>query len=72
MNGQWFFSTREGIELGPYASPREAAAEARLLSGQLEPMCPGKQSRAVVCQFIYDTCSGGRLLSPLFAASRAG
>lgn len=72
MNGQWFFSTREGIELGPYLSHSEAEAQASILSHRLERMCPGKQSRAVVCQFIYDACNSGRLLSPQFAAARAG
>lgn len=72
MNGQWFFSTREGIEIGPYLTHVEAVTEAGILGRRLELMCPGKQSRAVVCQFIYDTCAGGRMLSPQFAPARAG
>ncbi len=72
MNGRWFFSTREGIELGPYMSHAEADQEAHLLSGALAPMCPGRQSRAVVCQFIYDTCNSGRPLSPQFASKKVG
>lgn len=72
MNGEWFFSTREGIELGPYTSHGEADREAGKLGAQLAPMCPGRQSRAVICQFIYDACSGGRMLSPQFGVAKAG
>lgn len=69
MNGLWFFSTREGIALGPYLTHQEADQEARLLSNQLEPMCPGRQSRAVVCQYIYNARNNGQPLSPQFAAT---
>lgn len=72
MNGQWFFSTREGIEVGPYTSHDAADRAARNLGEQLAPMCPGRQSRAVVCQFIYDACSSGQMLSPQFGVARAG
>jgi hypothetical protein len=72
MNGRWYFSTREGIELGPYVTHLDADREARILSGQLAPMCPGRQSRAVVCQFIYDACNAGQLMLPQFGAAKAG
>ncbi|MBM4202610.1 MAG: hypothetical protein FJ194_00475 [Gammaproteobacteria bacterium] len=72
MNGWWYFSAREGIELGPYATHLEADLEARTLSGQLASMCPGLQSRVVICQFIYDACNSGRPMSPQFGASKAG
>ncbi len=65
--GRWYFSTREGIDLGPYDSHAEADRQVRALQAQLEPMCPGKQSRAVICDFIFNACNAGRMLSPQFA-----
>ncbi len=65
--GRWYFSTREGIELGPWNSHAEADCQVRELRRRLEPMCPGKQSRAVICEFIFNACNTGRMLSPQFA-----
>ncbi len=65
--GRWYFSTREGIELGPWNSHAEADCQVLELRRRLERMCPGKQSRAVVCEFIFNACNTGRMLSPQFA-----
>ena len=51
-NGKWFFSTREGIDVGPYAS-REAAefAIARLIK-QLDGVTEADEAVKVVRQFL--------------------
>jgi len=51
-NGQWYFGTREGIDVGPYAS-REAAefAIARLIK-QLEGVADREEAIKVVRQFL--------------------
>jgi len=68
--GRWYFSTREGIELGPYDSHAEVDRQIRELCARLEPMCPGKQSRAIICDFIFNARNTGRMLSPRFARGR--
>jgi hypothetical protein len=65
-DGRWYFSTREGIDLGPYDTPAEARMHVEALCERLRSMCPGRQSRAVVCEFIFQSCSTGKPLSPHF------
>jgi hypothetical protein len=53
MNGEWFFATREGIDVGPYAT-REAAAFAvarliKMLQGIDDPIAAKK----IIREFMY-------------------
>ncbi|MCP5180791.1 MAG: hypothetical protein H6993_18155 [Pseudomonadales bacterium] len=65
-DGFWYFSTREGIELGPYPSHADADRDARRLRDRLAPMCPGKQSKVVICAFIVEARDHGRQIVPQF------
>jgi hypothetical protein len=55
-NGQWYFHTREGLSVGPYATLQDAEADATLLISQLRGT-PIARTVAVVREFILN--SGG-------------
>jgi len=53
MNGEWFFATREGIDVGPYAT-RDAAAFGvarliKMLQGVDDPIATNK----IIREFMY-------------------
>jgi hypothetical protein len=52
-DGQWFFHTREGVDVGPYDSQFEAEIEAGML-------------KAVIREFVLDSYAMGRPLTPSF------
>jgi hypothetical protein len=53
MNGEWFFATREGIDIGPYPT-REAAAFGvarfiKMVQGVEEPIA----ARKIIREFMF-------------------
>ncbi len=66
-NGQWFFHTREGVEVGPYDSQFEAEIEAGMLRELLRGHADGEQALAVIREFVLDSYVMGRPLAPGFS-----
>ena len=53
VDGEWFFSTREGIELGPYATRDDAASAATDLAAMLEDITDPESARQfIIREFI--------------------
>ena len=63
--GNWYFRTREGIEIGPYETHFEAEIEAGLLIELLQKVTDGKDCFAIVDKFIHDGVAMGHELSPV-------
>ena len=58
-DGSWFFHTREGIAVGPYASQFEAEVDAGMLKSMLKNADP-ESAVAIIREFMVDgnkTCS---------------
>lgn len=54
VDGQWYFATREGIDVGPYPTQFEAQIEAALLLRQLEDL-PAEAALHRIRDFAYQT-----------------
>lgn len=66
-DGKWFFHTREGVDVGPYASQFEAEIEAGMLKELLrERGDKGYESMAIIREFVLDSYAMGRPLTPTF------
>ena len=66
--GQWYFHTREGVDLGPYPSQFEAEIEAGMLKELLKSeRKKGEEALSVIREFVLDSYSIGRPLSPNFS-----
>ncbi len=66
-NSQWFFHTREGVDVGPYESQFEAEIEAGMLKELLrERTHKGDGCMAVIREFVLDSYAMGRPLTPNF------
>ena len=65
-NEQWFFHTREGVDVGPYDSQFEAEIEAGMLKELLREREHGEQCMDVIREFVLDSYAMGRPLSPNF------
>lgn len=64
---QWFFQTREGVDVGPYESQFEAEIEAGMLKELLrERSHKGDGCMAVIREFVLDSYAMGRPLTPNF------
>lgn len=64
---QWFFHTREGVDVGPYESQFEAEIESRMLKELLrERGAKGDASMSVIREFVLDSYAMGRPLTPNF------
>ena len=63
VDGFWYFSTREGVEMGPYETRRDAQIEAGLLRELLMGTPPGLATRTVQ-EFIADGQALGRSAQP--------
>ncbi len=66
-DGQWFFHTREGVDVGPYESQFEAEIEAGMLKELLRER--GDQAdggMSVIREFVLDSYAMGRPLTPSF------
>ncbi len=70
--GQWYFHTREGIDVGPYESQFEAEIEAGMLKQMLREAIAGQpddQARRIIREFVLDSYAMGRPLAPSFGAT---
>ncbi|MFK7912701.1 MAG: DUF6316 family protein [Pseudomonadales bacterium] len=66
-NNEWYFHTREGVDVGPYPSQFEAEIEAGMLRELLRPVPGGEPSLAVIREFVLDSYAMGRPLAPNFS-----
>tara|TARA_A100001037_G_C15108313_1_gene617644 strand:+ start:896 stop:1216 length:321 start_codon:yes stop_codon:yes gene_type:complete len=62
--GQWFFHTREGVDVGPYESQFEAEIEAGMLKELLREHGQGDGSLSIIREFVLDSYAMGRPLAP--------
>jgi hypothetical protein len=62
-DGQWYFHTREGIEVGPYESQFDAELEAGLLKELLNSLSANESSEEVIREFVLDSFSWGNPLA---------
>ncbi len=76
-NGQWYFHTREGVDVGPYDTQFEAEIEAGMLKellrerlGKTEGLC-GERALEVIREFVLDSYVMGRPLAPSFSEAAA-
>jgi hypothetical protein len=65
-DGQWFFHTREGVDVGPYDSQFEAEIEAGMLKELLRERGQGSEGLEVIREFVLDSYAMGRPLTPNF------
>lgn len=65
-NGQWFFHTREGVDVGPYDSQFEAEIEAGMLKELLREHAQDSPLN-VIREFVLDSYAMGRPLAPSFS-----
>lgn len=63
---QWYFRTREGVEIGPYESQFEAEIEAGLLKELLKVHADKDNRMSVIREFVLDAYATGHKLSPVF------
>lgn len=52
-NGDWYFSTRECIDVGPYRTELEATVEADILMNMLRET-PTDEARKIIREFAFD------------------
>jgi len=64
-DSEWFFHTREGVDVGPYESQFEAEIEAGMLKELLRERGKGN-CLAVIREFVIDSYAMGRPLTPSF------
>ena len=64
--GEWWFQTREGVDVGPYESQFEAEIEAQLLKELLKESRGSYASQSAIREFVLDSYAMGRPLSPRF------
>ena len=62
VDGAWYFSTREGMEIGPYDTRRDAQVEAGFLMALLNDREPDVEPEAVVQSFLSEARSLGLTL----------
>jgi hypothetical protein len=63
-NEQWYFHTREGIDMGPYDSRFEAEIEAEMLKELFRESAPADGAMGVIREFVLDSFQMGRRLAP--------
>jgi len=63
---EWFFQTREGVDVGPYESQFEAEIEAGLLKELLVQIENPETIMSIIREFVLDSYAMGRPLSPRF------
>ena len=63
---EWFFQTREGVDVGPYESQFEAEIEAGLLKELLQECDSEAAVMQAIREFVLDAYGMGRKLSPRF------
>jgi hypothetical protein len=70
-NGNWFFHTREGVDVGPYESQFEAEIEAGMLKELLLGRAAEEEAMAVIREFVLESYLMGRPLSPQMAPKQS-
>ena len=65
----WYFHTREGVDVGPYPSQFEAEIEAGMLKELLRDTDKGEPALIVIREFVLDSYAMGRPLAPNFSRS---
>ena len=63
-DNEWWFQTREGMDIGPYESQFEAEIEAGLLKELLNGQTDPDAVREVIRQFVLDAYAMGHKLTP--------
>jgi len=66
-NGQWYFHTREGIDVGPYESQLEAEIEATMLKELIKSSSVDGEALTVLRDFILESFTLGRPLNVMIA-----
>jgi hypothetical protein len=66
-NGQWYFHTREGIDVGPYDSHLEAEIESGLLRELIRSAAVSGDTLQVLREFILESFALGRPLNVMVA-----
>lgn len=66
QGSQWYFRTREGVDVGPYESQSEAEIEAGLLKELLQDCADETSVKRVIREFVLDSYSMGQPLSPRY------
>ncbi|MGI9324856.1 MAG: DUF6316 family protein [Pseudomonadales bacterium] len=66
-NNEWYFHTREGVDVGPYPSQFEAEIESGMLKELLRSAAKGDPALTVIREFVLDSYSMGRPLTPNFS-----
>jgi len=68
---EWYFQTREGVDVGPYDTQFEAEVEAGLLK-ELLLNCGDEAAIGITIQeFVSDSFDMGRPLSPRYQSGQA-
>lgn len=62
-NGEWYFHTREGIDVGPYDSQLEADIEAEMLRELIRHASVQGKALSVLKDFILESFTMGRPLN---------
>ncbi|TDJ24316.1 MAG: hypothetical protein E2O54_05625 [Gammaproteobacteria bacterium] len=62
-NGEWYFHTREGIDVGPYDSQLEADIEAAMLRELIRHASVQGEALSVLKDFILESFTMGRPLN---------
>ncbi len=65
----WYFRTREGVSLGPYAEQFDAEISASLLIARLAQLEPGADANPTIQQFITDPANAP-LVKPAAEATK--
>ena len=68
-DSDWYFQTREGVDVGPYESQCEAEIEAGLLKELLLGCANDEAVMAMIREFVLDSFAMGRPLNPRFRES---
>ncbi len=63
---QWYFQTREGVDVGPYDSQFEAEIEAGLLKELIREVEGERSIMRVIHDFVAESHSMGRPLKPRY------
>ena len=61
----WYFRTREGVDVGPYDTSFEAEIEAGLLKELLKKCESNSERTATIKDFVKDGLEMGHLLNPI-------
>ena len=71
-DNEWYFHTREGVDVGPYPSQFEAEIEAGMLKELLRGSERSEQALSVIREFVLDSYAMGRPLTPNFTKATIG